>query len=122
MKITIAALLCALLAGCMTPHNVSHKYTPTPHPELAGYWVGSNAIQTHTMLIRANGTGELCYEYQGKYKSTPVTISGDKIIGMSEAKFTVNADGTISQCAWGTCVNFKRTEQIAAACREWLAK
>lgn len=117
----IAGLLVALsVAGCMTPHNVSHNYAPTPTPALAGLWVGSNAIQTHTMLIRPDGTGELCYEYMGKYKSTSLTISGDKIIAMSEAKFTVNANGTLSQCAWGTCVNFRRTEHIAAACREWL--
>ncbi|WP_295995973.1 J517_1871 family lipoprotein [Rugamonas sp.] len=122
MKIVLAAILAALLAGCMTPHSVSYKYTPTPHPELAGYWVGSATGQTHTMLLRPDGTGELCWEYLGKYNTTPVTISGEKIIGMSEAKFKINPDGTISQCAWGMCLNFQRTEHVAAACREWLSK
>lgn len=121
-KILFVILAAVAMSACMTPHSVAHKYTPTPSPDIAGYWVGSNAIQTHTMLIRPEGTGELCWEYLGTYKTTPITIAGDKIIAMSEADFKVNPDGTLSQCAWGTCINFKRTETIAAGCREWLKK
>ena len=115
-------VLAQLVAGCSSTHNVSHNYTPTPNPTIAGYWVGSNAVHTHTMLVRADGTGELCWEGLGKYQTTRVTISGHKIIAMSEADFSINSDGTLSQCSWGTCVNFRRIEphQIAAACKQWL--
>lgn len=118
--ILLAVLSTLVTSGCMTPHSVAHKHKPTPTPTLAGYWVGSNMIHTHTMLIRADGTGELCWEALGKYSTTPVTISGDKIIAMTEANFRVNADGTVSQCSYGACMHFKRTEHVAAACREWL--
>ena len=119
---SLGLVLALFVSGCSSTHNVSHDYVPTPNPTIAGYWVGSNSIHTYTMLVRADGTGELCWEGFGKYQTTRVTISGKKIIAMSEADFTINPDKTISQCAWGTCVNFKRVEphQIAAACKQWL--
>ena len=122
MKKIAPALLLALLSGCMTPHNVAHKYTPTPHPGLAGTWIGSATGQTHTMLLRADGTGELCWEAMGNYKTTPVTITGDQIVTMTESKLKINADGAFSQCKWGVCMDFKRTDRVPAACREWLSK
>ena len=111
--------LMASLAGCATS-NIAHKYQATPTPELAGTWVGTATMQTHTMLIRPNGTGEVCWESMGKYNTMPMTISNGKIITLGESDLKRNADGTFSQCKWGVCMDFKRTEQIAAACREWL--
>lgn len=110
-----------LISGCM-PHNIAHNYKPTPHPELAGTWIGSATGQTHTMLLRADGTGELCWESMGNYKTTPVTLTQDKIITMTDSNLKLNSDGTFSQCAYGICMNFKRTDHVPAACREWLAK
>ena len=119
-NIFLAILIVTGISGCATGSNVAHKYTPTPTPDLAGYWVGTATMQTHTMLIRPDGTGEVCWESMGNYKTTPVTISGDKIIKQIEGTLKRNPDGTFSECFWGVCMDFKRTEHIAAACREWL--
>lgn len=120
MKNTLLSLvLFAALTGCATS-NIAHKYQATPTPELAGTWIGTAAMQTHTMLIRPNGTGEVCWESMGRYNTMPMTISEGKIITLVESDLKRNVDGTFSQCAWGVCMDFKRTEQIAAACREWL--
>lgn len=121
-KVIIALLMVAAISGCVSTSNKAHEYIATPTPDLVGQWVGSGGGQTQYMLIRASGTGELCWESMGNYKTTPVTISDDKIISFSEANFKRNSDGTISSCVWGICMNFKRAEQVAAACREWLAK
>jgi len=110
----------ALLAGCVATSNTAHQYQPTAVPDLAGYWVGSGGGQTQYLLLRPNGTGELCYESLSNYKTTPVTISGDKFVATGEGNFKRNADGTISNCVWGICMNFRKTENVAAACREWL--
>lgn len=108
------------LAGCVSTSNKAHLYPPTATPELAGFWVGSGGGQTQYMLLRPNGTGELCYESLSTYRTTPVTISGDKMVSTGEGTFKKNADGTISNCIWGICMNYRKTEIIAAACREWL--
>lgn len=109
-----------MLTGCVSTSNKAHQYQATPTPELAGYWVGSGGGQTQYMLVRPDGTGELCFESMSVYRSTPITISGDKLISTSEGTFKRNADGTVSNCFWGVCMNYKRTEKVAAACREWL--
>jgi hypothetical protein len=111
--------LAVVLTGCATS-NIAHKYQATPTPELTGTWIGTAAMQTHTMLIRPNGTGEVCWESMGKYNTMPMTISGSKIITQGASDLKRNTDGTFSQCTWGVCMDFKRTEQIPAACREWL--
>ena len=87
---SLVAVLALFVSGCSSTHNVSHNFAPTPNPAIAGYWVGSNSIHTHTMLIRPDGTGELCWEGFGRYQTTRVTISGKKIIAMSEADFSIN--------------------------------
>src|SRR4051812_40495257 len=99
-----------VVSACVSTSSKAHNYTPTASPELAGLWVGSGGGQTQHMLVRPNGTGELCWETMGNYKSTPVVISGDKIVTFSAANFKRNADGTISSCIIGMCMNFKRTE------------
>ena len=119
--ITISLILEAL-AGCVSTSNKAHLYSPTATPELAGLWVGSGGGQTQYMLLRPNGTGELCYESLSNYRTTPVTISGDKMVSTGEGNFKRNVDGTISNCVWGVCMNYRKTENVAAACREWLKK
>jgi hypothetical protein len=117
--LTISLMLTAL-TGCVSTSNKAHQYTPTPIPELAGLWVGSGGGQTQYMVLRPNGTGELCFESMSTYRTTPVTISGDKMVSTGEGNFKRNADGTISNCVWGICMTYKKTENVAAACREWL--
>lgn len=109
-----------MLAGCISTSNISHKYTPTPTPELAGYWVGAGGGQTQFLLIRKDGTGEKCWESMSTYRTTPLTISGDKIITIGEANLARNSDGTISECYLGFCITSKRTEHVAGGCREFL--
>ena len=116
----ILSVLLTVLSGCTSTSNKAHQYAPTPTPELAGLWVGSGGGQTQYMLLRPNGTGELCFESMSVYRTTPLTISGDKMVSTAEGNFKRNTDGTISNCFWGICIDYKKTEHVAAACREWL--
>ena len=116
----LALAIITTLPGCVSTSSKAFQYKPTPSPDLAGYWVGSGGGQTQYMLLRENGTGELCWEMMSTYRTTPVTISGDKMISTGEGNFKRNSDGTISNCVWGICANYQRTENVAAACREWL--
>ncbi len=99
------------LSGCLGTSNISHRYQPTPTPKLAGYWVGTGPSTTQYALIRGDGTGMLCWENLGSYKSTQLVISGDKMATLVEGEFKRNADGTFSDCYWGACANYRRIEQ-----------
>lgn len=116
----ILTLVLGVLAGCVSTSNKAHLFPATPNPELAGLWVGSGGGQTQYMLLRPNGTGELCYESLNNYRTTPVTISGEKMISTGEGQLKRNLDGTISNCVWGICISYRKTDNVAAACREWL--
>jgi hypothetical protein len=72
------------------------------------------------MLLRPNGTGELCFESMSVYRTTPATISGNKMVSTAAGDFKKNADGAVSKCFWGICIDYKKTENVAAACQEWL--
>jgi hypothetical protein len=111
--------LIAAISGCATS-NQAHKFTPTPDPTLAGLWVGSGGGQTQYLMLRPNGTGELCWEMMSSYRSTPVTISGDKFVSTGVGQFKRNTDETISNCIWGVCMTYRRTETVAAACNSVL--
>ncbi|NHZ82515.1 hypothetical protein F2P44_25015 [Massilia sp. CCM 8695] len=120
-KFPALALLSLILGGCATSPTTP-RHAPTPTPDLAGLWVGKASAQTHTLLVRPDGTGTVCWESMGKYSAMPLTISGDKMIGLTDATLKRNADGSFAQCSWGVCMEMKRTMDVPAACRAWLKR
>jgi hypothetical protein len=118
----ILAVFSALffLSGCAVS-NIAHKYDPTPSPDIAGYWVGGGMGQTHYLNIKENGTGEICWESMSEYRSTPVVISGDRFITMTEGRLEKKGSNQIRSCYLGACATYNRSsrDRMAGKCLQY---
>lgn len=123
LKILLTLLVLGALSSCVSTSNISAKYQPTPTPELTGYWFANDANQAQYLQIRADGTGEICWENSSEYRSTPVVISENKMITTMEGELSMTENG-FDNCVWGVCAHYvKITEnRIAAQCRDIFSK
>lgn len=117
-NLTLIASACLLLSACHTS-NIAHQYQPTPTPDLEGFWAGTGGFQTQHLMIRKDGTGEMCWQIQGEYKSETLTISGDKFVTVGAGTLKRNTDGSISNCMYGACMTFNRIKHPPAACKPY---
>lgn len=116
----VIALSFLLLSGCAV-NDIAHRYTPTPDPDLTGYWVGEGGGQTQYVNIREDGTGEECWETQGQYNSAPAVISNGKLISKGEMTITKKGPDNFQKCMWGICIDMHKIpfNRVAAQCKQW---
>lgn len=122
-KILIYLLGATALIGCVSTSNIAGKYNPTPRPELSGYWFSNDANQAQYLLVRDDGTGEICWEQAANYKSTPVVISNNKMVSTMEGDIKITENG-FDNCVWGFCAHFTKIKEnrIAAQCKSLLSE
>ncbi|MDH5928936.1 hypothetical protein AB4179_19495 [Vibrio lentus] len=122
LKVSTSLLGGIILMGCASTSNIAGKYEPTPRPELSGYWFSNDANQAQYLLIRDDGTGEICWEQSANYKSTPIVISNNKMVSTMEGDIKITESG-FDNCVWGFCAHFTKIQEhrIASQCKKLLS-